>query len=138
MREETNKELQKKILAYRILYSRLEGLVQQRELIAQKILEIQTTIASINEVSKGKNVLFSLGSEAHIYGSINEKKKLIVEIGAGIALEKDMKEAKNILEERIKDLGNILKKIDKSIKEVSDAINQLIPEIQTTAGDRNV
>ena len=53
------KELQEKMLIYRTLESRLEALTRQRDLVSSKIVEIISTISSIDEISKNqKDILF--------------------------------------------------------------------------------
>lgn len=123
--KKSEKELREKLLAYRILDSRLKSLNQQREIVASKILEIKTTIASIEEVIKSNDVLFSLGSSAHVHGSIKDKKNVIVEIGAGIALEKSVDGAKATLEKRIRELENVFSNLEKEIERTSSVLSEL-------------
>ena len=125
------RELQEKILAYRILESRLNSLLKQREIVVSRILEIQTTLESIDEIKKSKNdILFPLGSEAYTKGEATSKNKLIVEIGAGIALEKTTKEGKKTLEKRKSEFESALDKIQSDITAISSRMDQLEPEIK--------
>lgn len=131
-------ELQEKVIAYRILEIRLNSLLKQRDLIASKILELQSTLASVDEIEKSKEVLFPIGSEAYTFGKITEKNKLIVEIGAGIALEKNIEESKEFLNKRKSELENILAKTEKNILEVSAVMAKLGEEIQKLTSEKNV
>ena len=125
-----DKEMQKKALAYRMLDSRLKDMLQQRELIAEKILEIQTTLLGIDEVMKSQgDVLFSLGSEAHVQGSVKGK-SLIVEIGAGVALEKNVDEAKSILAKRMKDLESAISSIQNEMEKTSFAMSEIESQLE--------
>jgi len=125
------KELEEKILAYRILEARLDSLLKQRELIASKIVEIQTTLQSIEEIGKAKGeTLFPIGSEAYTFGRITDKKKLIVEIGANVAMEKTVDEGKEILNKRRDEMENALNRLQKNILEISSSIEALGPEIR--------
>ena len=90
------KELQEKLLAYRIIESRLDNFMRQRDALINRIVEIETTLTSLKEVGK-EDTIFSLGSGIHAFGKTENKDKIIVEIGAGIALEKTAKEAEEIL-----------------------------------------
>jgi len=130
------KELQEKILTYRILEARLDSLLKQRDILASKLVEIQTTLQSIDEIEKSKEeILVPIGSEAYTFGRITDKKKLIVEIGANVALEKTVEEGKEILNKRKAEMGNALNSIQKSILEISSNLEQLGPEIQELAGE---
>jgi prefoldin alpha subunit len=130
-KRDADREMQEKVLAYRMLDSRLKGLAQQRELITQKILEIRTTIASIEEAVKREgDVLFSLGSEARVHGNIKDKKNIIVEIGAGVALEKSVNDAKATLENRIKELETALSNVQTELGRVSSAMSDIQSKLE--------
>ena len=125
------KELQQKVLAYRILESRIDSLLKQREFLANKLVEMQTTLESIDEIEKSKeNILFPLGSAAYTFGRIVDKDKIIVEVGAGVALEKNFTEARGILNERKNDIENALTTLQRNIQEVSESLQSLEPQIQ--------
>lgn len=125
------KELQEKILTYRILQSRLESLTKQHDLVANKIIELENTLVSIDEFGNSKEkILFSLGSEAHVFGHADDKEKVIVEIGANIALEKTIDEGKKTLNERKAELEKTINEIQNEVMKVSAAIEQLTPELQ--------
>ena len=128
--ENEKKELQDRILAYRIFESRLNALMRQRELIVNKIVEINSTLESINEIEKSDEALFSIGSEAYAKGRITDKERIIIEIGANIALEKNMKEAKETLEKRKEELEKSLAQIEEEAIKISSGLNSLAEEIR--------
>jgi len=125
------RELQEKVLAYRILESRVNSLSQQRQFIANKLVEIQITLNSIDEIEKSKEeIIFPLGSEAYAFGKVTDKSKMIVEVGAGVVLEKTVEEAKEILKSRMTDIENALTTVERNIQEASESLEVLEPEIQ--------
>jgi prefoldin alpha subunit len=131
MKENKEKELQQRVLAYRYLETRLQGLLKQRDIVANKIAEIISTLESLREIEKNqKDVLFPLGSEAYVFGEVKEKDKLLVEIGANIALEKSLKEGKATLEKRKSELEKTLKDIQKEIIVVSASLENLAKDIE--------
>jgi len=132
------KELQEKIVAYRILESRLDSLLKQRDTVVSKIIELQTTLASMEEIEKeSEEILFPIGSEAYAFGKIADKKKMIVEVGANVALEKTVEEAKEIIKKRSEELGNVLNSIEKEVMEVSSSLEVLGPEINELAEEES-
>jgi prefoldin alpha subunit len=125
------KELQEKIFAYRLLESRLDGLIKQRDLLISRMAEIQSTLNSIDEIEKSREeILFPLGSNAYVAGKVNDKKNMIVEIGAGIALEKTTKEGEEILKRRMEEVEKVLTSVQQGIIETSSTLNELGPQIQ--------
>ncbi len=131
---EEKEELQKKIIAYRVLESKLNSFVKQRDILLSKLVEIQNTLTSIEEIKKRKDeILFPLGSETFMRGRIVSKNKIIVGIGANIALEKSIEDAKKILEKRKLEIETNLNEIQKSILNISSQLEKLGPEITKLA-----
>jgi len=128
------KELQEKILTYRILESRLDGLLKQREMVVSKLIEIQNTLGSMEEMGKTKSEKimynFPLGAGVYTIGPVIDKKKLVVEVGANIGTEKSLEEGKQILGKRKIEIEDGLNNLHKEIAEISAALDQLGPEIQ--------
>jgi len=126
------KEIQEKLARYQILDSRVKALMNRRDLLLSKILEIETTLTSIEEVEKDKKqeILLPLGSNVHIPGSLMKVKKMIVELGANIAIETTVKKTKDILNKRKDVLEGGLKTIDNQMTTISNELIRLEPEIK--------
>jgi prefoldin alpha subunit len=129
------KELQEKILTYRILEARLESLLKQRDMLVSKLMEIQTTAVSIDEIEKSKEeILFPIGAETYTFGKVIDKKRMIVEIGANVALEKTVEEGRQTLSKRKEEMENALNALQREIARISAGLDQLGPEIEELAG----
>jgi prefoldin alpha subunit len=127
------RELQEKMLTYRILESRLEALIKQRDMVATKLVEIQSTINSIEESQKSDEILFNMGSDVFAPGKIIDKNRIIVEVGASVAMEKSVDETKEVLQKRSNDLQTSLNSVQKDMVQISVALERLGPEIQEMA-----
>ena len=122
------KELEKKIVTYQYFQNRLDTLSKQQAMILTKISEIDTSIQSLKNLKKGE-VVFSLGSGIYAFGKLSKEDKFLVEIGAGILLEKNLDESVKSLEKRKKDLQKVLGEIQNEINFSSNILNQLASEI---------
>ena len=127
------KELQEKVFTYRLMEARLDGLVKQRDMLINKVMELQSTLNSIDDLKSDGEVMFPIGGEAYKIAKTIDKDKLIVAIGANVALEKDTEEGKAILNKRKSELENFINQVQQEIVKVSKAANQLGPEIQELA-----
>jgi prefoldin alpha subunit len=125
------KEIQEKIVGYQILEGRLRLMLKRRELLIGKILEIETTLSSMEDVEKNKDsgILLQLGSNVYAPGVLKDTKRIIVEIGANVALEQDMTDAKKILEKRKDLMNNGLQSMDKEITNFTNEMLRLEQEI---------
>lgn len=118
------KELQEKLITYRLIEARIESLLKQREILIKTLMELENTIEGIEELEKkSEDLLFSIGSQTYMPARIIEKNKLIVEIGANVALEKSLEDGKKILEKRREE-------IEKSVESIETAINQLSSKLK--------
>jgi prefoldin alpha subunit len=110
----------------RVLEASLESMMKQREMIIGRIAEIDATIAGIEEASKAKGeVLFHIGGEAFMQAKPSTDGKIIVMIGADVALEKTPEEAKKVLEERKAEAGKIMMQIQKEIENSTRELEEL-------------
>jgi prefoldin alpha subunit len=130
----SEKELQEKVIAYRIIESRIESMLRQREALVNKLMEIETTLRSIEEVERtDEELLFSPGSEVHFIGKVTDRKKVIVEIGANTALEKTFEEGKEILKKRKAEIENLVVNIEKNLLHLSSGLQELESQLNEMA-----
>jgi prefoldin alpha subunit len=110
----------------RVLEASLESMMKQREMIIGRIAEIDATITGIEEASKAKGeVLFHIGGEAFMQAKPSTDGKIIVMIGADVALEKTPEEAKKVLEERKAEASKIMMQIQKEIENSTRELEEL-------------
>jgi prefoldin alpha subunit len=130
------KEFQEKLVRYQILEGRVKALLQRREMLIAKIIEVENTLTSMGEIEKEKEseILLPLGSNVHIPGILKDVKKMIVEIGADVALEKDIVDAKKILGERKDIMNNGLQSIEKEITNITNEMLGIEQEIASLMG----
>jgi prefoldin alpha subunit len=133
------KEFQEKLLLYQLLENKINSLMKRREMIISKIMEVETTINSLEELdkNKGEDILFPLGSNTYIPGTIKKKEKVIVELGANVAVEKDTEKTKEILQSRRNNLQTSLQTIEKELVNASREMAKLEPEIRSMVEKTN-
>lgn len=125
------KELQEKVLAHRLIEARIESLLRQRGSLLQALMEIEETIKGIEELEKeNEDFLFSLGAQTYIPCKIVEKNKIIIEVGANIAIEKSLEEGKQILQKRKEELSKSISSIEAAISQLSSGLKELNEEIR--------
>lgn len=128
------KELQEKIVTFRFMEARLESLAKHRDMVMNKVMELESTLNSIEEINKSDGeVMFPIGGEAFKIAKSVDKDRIIIEIGANVALEKTTEEGKTILKKRKDEMENFIKQAQQEILQVTNAMNQLGPEIQDLA-----
>ena len=124
--------IREKLIRYRTLESRINAFTSRRNLLVAKMLEIENTLNSIDEIEKNqeKEILIPIGSNVHVPGKLRRIDKIIVELGANVAIENSVEEAKQILVKRKKILENGLMVLEKEIVKLSNEMLKLEPEIR--------
>jgi len=130
-RQIQEKQLQEKMMVYRTMENRINSAIKQREMFAAKVMEVQSTITSIDEIKKGKKeMMFPIGAESYAPGKIDDTSKLVVEIGAGVAIEKTPEEAKEFLESRKKELEGAIEILSKDMENTVKMMQRMEADMQ--------
>ena len=119
MSEEQAQQLMQQM---QMLENHFAQLTQQENSIINIIREANSALHSINE-TKTKNEADSLvpiGMGVDDQSKIQSKDKLIINIGSGVAIEKDHDSAINWLESRLKELEVALKNVNSQRQQVAD------------------
>jgi len=135
---ETNKEkeLQEKVLVYQIMQKHLEELGQSALLLDRKYAEIEAAREAFEDITKLKEkneVLVPIGNGIFSHGKITETQKFLVEVGAGILMEKDPESARKFLEEKKNEIEKLAEELQAEINETSERMNSLAAEIEKAA-----
>jgi len=131
--------VREKVLAYKSLEERMDALARQQDAFISKVAEINSTLASIDEAAKSPaEAMVPLGTAVYARGSVDGKAKLLVEVGAGVAVERTAAEAKAILEARRKDLEQAIETLQKDMQTIVAMLQRIESETQAMmkAGDQ--
>ena len=126
------KNLRSKLLEFQLVENRLKVLESRRNLILSKIAEIERTIQCLDDVQKSgeSEILLSIGSNVYVPGSLKKSEKILVELGAGVAVEKSVEGARSFLEKKLKILENGIASIENEMVNLSQRLNELGREIR--------
>ena len=119
MSEEQAQQLMQQM---QMLENHFAQLTQQENSIINIIREANSALHSINE-TKTKNEsdsLVPIGMGVYVQSKIQSKDKVIINIGSGVAIEKDHDSAINWLESRLKELEVALKNVNSQRQQVAD------------------
>ena len=130
-RNKMEQDLQQKMSIYRSMENRLNSMNSQRNMFTTKMVEVQSTLNGIEEISKGNSdIIFPIGSGSYVKGQLIEEKKVLVEIGANVALNMGLTEVKVYLESRKKELENGIEIINKDLEKTVLEMRKLESEAQ--------
>ena len=105
-----------------MLENHFTQLAQQENNIVNIIREANSAIQSISETKTKteSDNLVPIGMGVYIKSKIQSKDKIIIDVGSGVAVEKDQNSAINWLESRLKELEIALQNVSSQRKQVAD------------------
>ena len=119
MSEEQAQQLMQQM---QMLENHFAQLSQQESSIINIIREANSALHSINETKTQdeSDGLVPIGMGVYVQSKIQSKDKVVVNIGSGIAIEKDQNSAINWLESRLKELEVALQNVNSQKQQVAD------------------
>ena len=129
----SEQEIQRKYMQLQLLKQQLTALLEEKNIIDEKVSELLTTSNALNELGKIKEkeeIWSPLGSGALVRSDIKDKEKVLVSIGSDIAIKETRTNALEILQERLKEIIEVDKELSAEIEKFNTQIMKLEPEIQ--------
>jgi len=104
----------------RILEGSVNALQSRLEIVRAAIGEVTVahdTIAGMKQLQDGESVLVPVGAGSYIRMSIADSKKLVMGIGAGVAMEKNVEASVEDLKSRLQDLEKARTSIQQQLEQ---------------------
>ena len=127
----------------RILEGSVNALQSRLEIVRAAISEVtlaHDTIDGLKKLQDGDSVLVPVGAGSYIRMSVADSKKLVMGIGAGVALEKDTGGSVEDLKNRLQDLEKARTAIQQQLEQTlaryqqdRDAIEEILRQRETGA-----
>lgn len=115
-------------------YSReLQALNEEKNRFAMKRLEIEGAKTALTELSKSEKsaeAMIPLGAGVFIKGNVSDTKSAVVSVGAEIALQKNIPDAKTFLREQISNIDKATVNLDQRIAMVDKEARRISQELE--------
>ncbi|MEK6877532.1 MAG: prefoldin subunit alpha [Thermoproteota archaeon] len=104
----------------------MADLIQKEEAVIKLLQEASGAIESMATINEDvtHETLVPVGMGTYVKATIQSKEKMIVNIGAGVAIEQDKASAINYMEQRIKELEIALQQISAQRQEIAARLEQ--------------
>ncbi len=126
------REIQQRLILLEQLREQAEAL--QRRLVEVELFksELERTIESLEFFEKSEEkteALMNLGGGVFAYVDIVEKKKFLVDVGSGIVIEKELREAIDFLNRKKENMEKTRAEIEEAIRSIASRMESLQREI---------
>lgn len=108
--EESEEKLQKLYMEFQMLDQQIKRLEKQNESLSSHLMELMATSQSLEDmgkVSNGAEILVPLSSGIYAKAELKDNNNFIVNVGANIALSKDVQSTKKIIENQISEIKKL-------------------------------
>jgi len=120
-------------------YLVLQQLQNEAEAIQRKIVELEIvdsqlekTIESLEyfkSLDDGVEALMNLGGGVFAYVDVKNAKKLLVDVGAGVVVEKDVGDAIEFLKKKRNDIKKSVTNLEQVLQQIADRARQIQKEL---------
>jgi len=131
----------------RILEGSVNALQSRLEIVRAAVSEVtiaHDTLVGLKQLQDGDTVLVPVGAGSHIRMSIADSKKLVMGIGAGAAMEKNVDASVEDLKNRLQDLEKARTSIQQQLEQTvgryqqdRDALEGMLQQRETAAKKPN-
>lgn len=125
----TNEELQKMAVEYELLRQDAAAIESKLMEIEARINEMEILKESVSKIKgeKGSDVLIPLGSGVFLKGKISDDEKCLVNVGANVVVEKEIEDAKKLIDEQIKELEKIHSNMRSQLEAIASRMDEIEP-----------
>ena len=127
-------EIRRLLAAYQQYQAQAEGIMRQinlTQLTSEGLDRALLAVDALDKAEVGQEILVPIGSGSFIHGKLASKEKVVLNVGAGVSIEKTAAEAKEILSIRkaevldgSKKLNDVLAKIDQEMQRIQAVMQQ--------------
>ncbi len=127
-------EIRRLIAAYQQYQNQADAIMHQislTQLTAEGLDRAAKAVEAMETASEGQDMLVPIGSGSFVYAKLASKEKVVLNVGAGVSIEKTTAGAKETLKVRqaevaegSKKLSEVLSRIDQEMQKIQEIMNR--------------
>jgi len=127
---EDRKRLEEIVNQINLYQGQADIIQQQIETIRVSISDLEVVESTLNNIkgAEGAETLVPVGAGSFLVAELKNTEEVIMSIGAGVAIKKKIKDAKELVAEDKAELQNTMNKMANNLQKISEILVQLSPE----------
>lgn len=127
-------EVRRLLAAYQQYQAQADGIMHQlsiTQLTAEGLERASVAVNALGKAEVGQEILVPIGSGSFIHATLASKEKVVLNVGAGVSIEKNASDANEILKARkaevlegTKKLNDVLARIDQEMQKIQSIMQQ--------------
>ena len=121
-----SEEEQKALLERELLQREIQHVENEIIALEKRKIELDIVLASIDEIlkQKGDETLVPIGSGVFVKGKLVNKNKVFVNVGADVVIEKNVEEAKKIINAQRDEISKLQELLENNLREFIKNVQQ--------------
>lgn len=137
--DKAEEELRRLSMEMRYLEQTADALQQRISMVNAALTDINyanMTLDGIEKEKESSEMLVPIGGSSYIKVKLADTSKVIIGVGAGVSVEKNLSEAKATLKERLDELEKTMHAAQQQLSQVADRINSGRSRLETLLATR--
>ena len=131
--EEKEKKAQEMYMEFQMIDQHIKQMQKQLEMVTHQLIELNATSNSLDEFRKidsGKEVFVPLSSGIFAKAGIKDTSEVLVNIGANVAVKKDIESTKKLIQGQMEEIRKIQKQMIDELEKLTSHAAQLEMQLQ--------
>ena len=132
------KKAQEMYMQFQALDQHIKQLQRQLEAVTQQLMELAATSSSLDEfkkISSGKDIFVPLSAGIFAKASIKDTSDLLVNVGANVAVKKDIDSTKKLIQGQMDEIRKIQKQMADELDKMINHAAQLEMQLQSIVSE---
>jgi prefoldin alpha subunit len=124
----SEEELRRLVLAYQQYQNQADAIVRQlsiTQLTAEGLERAAKAVDALGSASEGEEMLVQIGSGSFVHARLASTDKVVLNIGAGVSIEKTAADAKEDLKIRQAEVSEGLKKLSEMLSRIDQEMRRI-------------
>ena len=129
-------DLQQKFVQLQVMKQQAQSFLEEKQKVDAAVSEMSMTLDAMEKLKHAKNddeIWPNLGSGAFIKGKMTDTDAVMVGVGAGIVVKKNIGAAITIMEKRVEDMKSVDGELINELNKLMSGIQSLEPEVEKMA-----
>ena len=131
--EEKEKKAQEMYMEFQMIDQHIKQMQKQLEMVTHQLIELNATSNSLDEfrrIDSGKEVFVPLSSGIFAKAGIKDTSEVLVNIGANVAVKKDIESTKKLIQGQMEEIRKIQKQMIDELEKLTSHAAQLEMQLQ--------
>ena len=132
--EPANEDQIRELISRMQLYQqRMEALQQQASLVQMSLQDMDNAVKALSALENqkaGHEMLVPIGAGSYVHATLSKPEQVLVNLGAGVSMEKSVADSKSVLHSRRTDLEKVLLETTGAMEQTENELMRLQQEAE--------